>query len=130
VVWDPRTGSAVATLVGGVDTTETSEHTAPNGPTYITPILPVKGATYVEAEESSNVALCEHEFLQEEAEEGEPITQETREEAELLCEEPSAQEKAEEGAEVSPAPSAAVPGVLGAPTMDSPKRLTIVDPVK
>jgi hypothetical protein len=126
-VWDPRTGSAVGLLIGGEDATDCK--TALNGPTWITPILPIKGGAFRSEEEVANsVAQCESEVKKEmeEEEPGEPIDYET---VEALCAEEGAEEKAE-SEEVQPIPAGAAPGVLGAPTMDSPQRLRIVDPVK
>jgi sugar lactone lactonase YvrE len=141
-VWNPRTGAAIALLIGGPDKTFCKSAAA--GPTYVTPILPISSRQFRFDEGEGTVAECEQAQVQpptpeqkkeeeeeaaEEEEEYEPWEPPTKQEAEELCEEPSELEKAEEGEEVTSIPDAATPGVLGAPTMDSPHRLRIVDAV-
>jgi hypothetical protein len=129
-------------LIGGPDKTFCKSAAA--GPTYVTPILPISSRQFRFDEGEGTVAECEQAQVQpptpeqkkeeeeeaaEEEEEYEPWEPPTKQEAEELCEEPSELEKAEEGEEVTSIPDAATPGVLGAPTMDSPHRLRIVDAV-
>jgi sugar lactone lactonase YvrE len=126
-VWDPRTGSAVAIFVGLEESKTGSCRSGLAGPVWVTPILPIKGGTYKSEEADSSASDCEREEREsfEPEEPGEKPDQETIED---LCKEEAPE--AEEGEEVQPIPPAAAPGVLGAPTMDSPNRLRIVDPVR
>jgi len=125
-VWDPYTGSAVALLIGVQESREGSCKSQPSGPIWVTPILPIEGRTYKSEKEHTDVAQCEREEREEfeEEEPGEEIDNETIEE---LCDDEGVEEG---GEEIETIPVGAAPGVLGAPTMETPKRLHIVDPVR